>query len=149
MNSQSNKLEAKFLKRIRGRTTKYYYYDIKQLNDKFFANLKKNVLFDNSDTILAVIDTSLGSGKTGMIIGLNGIYFKNNSGVKSYKNFLLWEELKQIKAIGWMEHRSGDISFGNVNQFGDTGIFSIKKDFLISLLTDLYRIFENETITNT
>lgn len=49
---------------------------------------------DPEDTPLALVDaTVFGSAKCGMVIGLKGIYWKNDWTTPTEKNFLSWEEL--------------------------------------------------------
>jgi hypothetical protein len=53
---------------------------------------------DSLDTPLALIDTTvMGSAKSGMVIGLKGIYFRNDWTTKTVKNFISWDELSKSK----------------------------------------------------
>ncbi len=72
----------------------YIYGDIpeKQLNN---ASKELNI---HNDEILCLIDTTiLGSCKTGMAIGLKGIYWKNDWATKTLNNFATWESLIENK----------------------------------------------------
>lgn len=49
---------------------------------------------DPHDTPLALIDTTVfGSAKTGMVIGLKGLYFRNDGSTKTEQNYISWETL--------------------------------------------------------
>lgn len=65
-----------------------------------FNNTRENYFFDQNDVALALIDTTIfGSAKNGMVIGLRGIYFKNNWTTKTLGSFISWEKLHSNKNL--------------------------------------------------
>jgi len=123
------------------------YYKYQNIPSKKLQAAIQNYPVDPSDTPLALIDTTVfGSAKTGMVIGLKGVYFKNDWTTKTDKNFLTWEELSS-------SHSS--ISNGAMNcimlipgcEINMSGS-SMKKDLLINLLNQIIGLYKNVSVNN-
>lgn len=100
---------------------------------------------DLNEDVLALVDTTvMGSAKTGLAIGLKGIYFRNDWTTKTSKNFLSWQELVESKSP------IGDGSMGCIFlvigcELSMSGS-SMKKIVLINLLNQIInQIKFNET----
>lgn len=118
------------------------YYKYGNLPANKLQNAMQSYPVDPSDTPLALIDSTVfGSAKTGMVIGLKGVYFKNDWTTKTDKNFISWEELSRSHSA---------ISNGamscimlipgcEINMSGS----SMKKDLLINLLNQLVALYKN------
>jgi len=123
------------------------YYKYQNIPSKKLQAAIQNYPVDPSDTPIALIDTTVfGSAKTGMVIGLKGVYFKNDWTTKTDKNFLTWEELS---------NSNSSISNGamscimlipgcEINMSGS----SMKKDLLINLLNQIISLYKNIAVTN-
>ncbi len=117
------------------------YYKHGNIPAKKLQAAVQNYPVDPMDTPLALIDTTVfGSAKTGMVIGLKGVYFKNDWTTKTEKNFLSWSELSNSQSI----IGNGSMSCillapgCEINMSGS----SMKRELLINLLNqiiDLYR----------
>ena len=98
---------------------------------------------DPEDTPLALIDSTVfGSAKTGMIIGLKGIYWKNDWTNKSDRNYLSWDELADSSAA--ISRTAYDIHLMPGCEFGMSGS-SMKKDLLVNLLNQIVDLYKNIT----
>lgn len=128
------------------------YYKYGNIPPKKLQAALQNYPVDQSDTPLALVDTTVfGSAKTGMVIGLKGVYFKNNWITKTAKNFLSWKELSD--SFSTISNGSMGCILLMPGCEIDMSGSSMKKELLINLLNqiiDLYRnISTNNGTTNT
>ncbi len=102
---------------------------------------------DPNDIPLALIDTTVfGSAKTGMVIGLKGIYFRNDWAKRTSTNFLSWDELSESN-FKIDKVSAYDIGLTPTVIFNMSGS-SMKKIFLANLLNqlvDVYRQYKTST----
>lgn len=118
------------------------YYKYGNLPANKLQNAMQNYPVDPSDTPLALIDSTVfGSAKTGMVIGLKGVYFKNDWTTKTDKNFISWEELSRShSAISNGAMSCIMLMPGcEINMSGS----SMKKDLLINLLNQLVSLYKD------
>ena len=122
------------------------YYKYKDIPSEKLKN-SQNYPVDPKDTIIALINTAaLRSAKTGMAIGLKGIYWKNDSATKTKKNFLAWDELF-TSDIARSKYSKHDIQFAPECEFSMAGC-RMEKDILIKLLKEItlfYKKFSADT----
>lgn len=91
--------------------------------------------FDSEDTPVALVDaTVFGSAKCGMVIGLKGIYWKNDWTTPTNKNFLSWEELSTH--VGHLSSSFMTVTLAPDCKFNMSGS-QMKSDQLIGLLRRL------------
>ncbi len=70
------------------------YYKYENIPPQKLETAIQNYPVALDETPLALIDTTiLGSAKTGMVIGLKGLYWKNSWATHSDRNFISWDEL--------------------------------------------------------
>lgn len=96
---------------------------------------------DPSDTPLALIDTTvLGSAKTGMVIGLKGVYLKNDWTTKTDRNFIPWDLLANSHSSVGLGKMSCVLVYPGceINMSGS----SMKKDLLVNLLNQLISLYK-------
>ena len=100
---------------------------------------------DPLDTPLALIDTTvMGSAKCGMVIGLKGIYFRNDWTTKTIKNFISWDELsRNTLPIG--DGAMSCILLTSGCEFNMSGS-SMKKVVLINLLNQIVSLYRSAII---
>ena len=99
-------------------------------------NAIQNFPVPNNEEIFALYDSTVfGSCKLGLAIGENGIYWKNDSYVKSNKNRLSWDEFLDCSLY------NGDKS--NYIEFSEGAIFNsvIDGDKMLSFLEELKKSF--------
>ena len=117
------------------------YYKFGNIPSSKLQNAMQNYPVDPSDTPLALIDaTVMGSAKVGMVIGLKGIYFKNDWTTKTDKNFLSWDTLNNSHST---------IDKGSMScilivpgcEFNMSGA-SMKRELLINLLNQLVSLYD-------
>jgi len=116
------------------------YYKYGTIPDHKLAAAMQHYPVDPQDTPIALIDaTALGSAQKGMVIGLKGVYFRNDWKVTTEKHFLSWEELSNsgyhvcAKSISEIELLPG-CEFGMSES-------SVKRELLINLLTQLISLY--------
>lgn len=117
------------------------YYKYGNIPPKKLQSAMQYYPVDPSDVPLALIDTTvLGSAKTGMVIGLKGVYLKNDWTTKTDRNFIPWDVLSS----GHSNVGSGAMNCVLVypgcelNMSGS----SMKKDLLINLLNQLISLYK-------
>ncbi len=102
-------------------------------------NAIQNFPVPNNEEIFALYDSTVfGSCKLGLAIGENGIYWKNDSYVKSNKNRLSWDEFLDCSLY------NGDKS--NYIEFSEGAIFNsvIDGDKMLSFLEELKDLVHSE-----
>lgn len=111
------------------------FYKGENIPPKKLSNATQNFLPDATEDPLALVDCTLtGNAKNGLIIGLKGIYFKNDWTTKTEKNFISWNELSNSTV-------SIQKSFNDVILLPgcplNMATSSMNKDQLINLLNQL------------
>ncbi len=117
------------------------YYKYGNIPPNKLQNAAQNYPVDPSDTPLALIDsTVMGSAKNGMVIGLKGVYFKNDWTTKTEKNFISWNELSNSHApIGNGAMNCVQLIPGcPINMSGS----SMSKGLLINLLNQIISLYK-------
>ena len=117
------------------------FYKFGGIPEKKLDNAKKTCAFDVTDTVLALVDSTVfGSAKEAMIVGINGIYWNNDWTTESARKFLSWEEIAnskfQIKSLIF------DIEILPGCIFGMSKA-DMKKDTLIELLNKITYLYKN------
>jgi hypothetical protein len=108
------------------------------------ANAYSNFPIPESEKIIAFLDTTaLKSYKTGIALGLRGVYFRNEYPLKSEIKmpFISWDDFKKdikIKAKG-----ENDIRIGRGNLFY-VGCSKMERDDIINLFDNLKRLFKRK-----
>ena len=116
------------------------YYRHGQIPSKKLEAAVQHYPVDPDDTPLALIDSTVfGSAKTGMVIGLKGIYWKNSWNVKTARNFLSWDELANSSAK--ISQTTHDVQLIPGCEFGMSGS-SMKKDLLVNLLDQIVALYK-------
>jgi hypothetical protein len=117
------------------------YYKYGNIPSKKLESAIQHYPVDPSDTPLALVDaTIMGSAKTGMVIGLKGIYWGNDWKVKTEKNFLSWEEL--ANKGNKVSTSFYDLQLMPGCEFGMSGA-SMKKDLLANLLNQIIALYKD------
>lgn len=116
------------------------YYKYGRIPSKKLESAVQHYPVDPDDTPLALIDSTVfGSAKTGMVVGLKGIYWKNSWTVKTDRNFLSWEELAESNAE--ISQTAHDIQLIPGCAFGMSGS-SMKKDLVVNLLNQIITLYQ-------
>jgi hypothetical protein len=123
------------------------YYTYGNIPAKKLQNACQNFPVDPNDTPLALVDTTvMGSAKTGLVIGLKGIYFRNDWATKTTKNFSSWEDLSMNRSpIG--NGALYCITLINGCELNMSGS-SMKKEVLTNLLNQIISLYK-ENRSNT
>ena len=104
-------------------------------------NAIQNYPVDTQDTVIGLIDSTLmGSAKTGMAIGLKGIYWKNDWKTKSAKSFLSWDELAENNAQ--ISCSMFDVHLGSGAVFAMSGS-SMSKNQAVNLLSSVINYYKD------
>jgi len=116
------------------------YYKYGNIPGDKLASAAQHYPVDQQETPLALIDaTPLGSAHYGMVIGLKGLYFRNDWKVGTERNFLSWEELSHsgyqvcASSISEIQLLPG-CAFGMSES-------RVKRELLINLLTQLISLY--------
>lgn len=116
------------------------YYKYGTIPDQMLAAAVQHYPVDPQDTPIALIDaTPFGSAQKGMVIGLKGVYFRNDWKVTTEKEFLSWEDLSNsgyhvcAKSISEIQLLPG-CEFGMSES-------RVKRELLINLLTQLISLY--------
>ena len=119
------------------------YYKYGNIPSKKLEAAVQHYPVDPDDTPLALIDSTVfGSAKTGMVIGLKGIYWKNDWTGKTDRNYLSWDELANSNAI--ISRTAHDIQLMPGCECGMSGS-SMKKDLLVNLLNQIIALYKKRT----
>lgn len=122
------------------------FYTLENIPPNKLQNAIQHFPVDLEDTALALLDTtSFGSAKTGLVIGLKGIYFNNDWATRTDKNFISWDEL----AYGRSKIGKGKMFCVLIAPNCELSLAGshMKRDLLINLLNqivELYRSLSSE-----
>ena len=116
------------------------YYGYGNIPPKKLQAAVQHYPVDLDETPLALIDSTVfGSAKTGMVIGLKGIYWKNSWNVKTSRNFLSWDELANSNTK--ISRTTYDVQLFPGCEFGMSGS-SMNKDLLVNLLNQIISLYK-------
>lgn len=93
---------------------------------------------DLGDTPIALVDSTVfGSAKTGMVVGLKGVYWRNDRMNRANRSFLSWVELAE--GDNAVYRKGTDIHLSHGCEFGMAGS-SMDKDVLVNLLNRIIQL---------
>lgn len=93
---------------------------------------------DLGDTPVALVDSTVfGSAKTGMVVGLKGVYWRNDRMNRANRSFVSWVELAE--GDNAVYRKGADIHLQHGCEFGMAGS-SMDKDVLVNLLNRIIEL---------
>ena len=110
-------------------------------------NARASYPVDQNDVALALIDSTIfGSAKTGMVIGLKGVYFRNNWMTETLENFLSWGELNSNRSL-IKDSSTGCIKLMDGCDF-NISVSDLSKNQIIEMLDRLLDLFNEHYFTS-
>lgn len=107
-------IQEKMKKIISPYSSDDFYKAEKSIPQKKLEAAILNYPVPRQETILALVDATLfGSAKNGLVIGLQGIYWKNDWTTETTKNFLSWDEMVESSKSISTTLLTSDVVFGN------------------------------------